>query len=108
MSEEEESDAFKKYLNEEKRSQFLEKRLHGRFLKDTEKVSTERTSQQLKRGHLKKETETMVSAAQEQKLHVKSVNNHINGQDVSQMCRLCGESSETVMHLSSGCPALAN
>ena len=45
MSEEEESDAFKKYLNEEKRSQCLEKRLHGRFLKDTEKVSTERTSQ---------------------------------------------------------------
>ena len=23
------------------------------------------------------------------------------------MCRLCGESSETVMHLSSGCPVLA-
>ena len=30
-----------------------------------------------------------------------------NIQDVSSMCRLCGESTETVMHLSSGCSVLA-
>ena len=34
---------FKKHLKEEKRSQWLEKLLHGRLLKDTEKASTERT-----------------------------------------------------------------
>ena len=33
--------------------------------------------------------------------------NRHDGQDVSPMCRLCGESSETVMHLSSGCNVLA-
>ena len=61
----------------------------------------------MKGGHLKKETEAIVCAAQEQALRVNSIKNHIDGQDVSPMCRLCGESSETVMHLSGGCPVLA-
>ena len=43
LSEVEDTDVIKKRLKEEKRSQWLEKLLHGRFLKDTEKVSTERT-----------------------------------------------------------------
>ena len=43
LSEVEDSDALKKRLKDEKASQWLEKPLHGRFLKDTEKVSTERT-----------------------------------------------------------------
>ena len=102
LSEMEDADAFKKRLKEEKRSQWLEKPLHGRFLKDTGKVSTERTWQWLKRGHLKKETEAMVCAAQEPELWVKSIKHHIDGQDVSPICRLCGESSEMVMHPSSG------
>ena len=46
-------------------------------------------------------------AAQEQTLRVNSIKHHIDGQDVSPMCRLCGKSSETVMHLSSGFPVLA-
>ena len=107
LSEVKDPDVFKKCLKEEKRSQWLEKPLHGRFLKDTEKVSTERTWQWLKGGHLKKETEAMVCAAQEQTLRVNSIKNHTDGQDVSPMRRLCGESSEMMMHLSSGCPVLA-
>ena len=54
-----------------------------------------------------KETEVMACAVQEQTLLVNSIKHHINGRDVSQMCRLCSELSEMVMHLSSGCPMLA-
>ena len=43
FSELEDSDAFKKCLKEEKTIQWLKKSGHGRFLKDTEKVNTERT-----------------------------------------------------------------
>ena len=43
LSKVEDQDVFKKCFKEEKRSERLEKPLHGRFLKDTEKVSTERT-----------------------------------------------------------------
>ena len=54
LSEVENPDAFKKHLKEEKTNKWLEKPLYGKFLKDTEKVSTERTWKGLKRGHLKK------------------------------------------------------
>ena len=63
--------------------------------------------QRLKGGHLKKEIEAMMYTTQEQALRVNSIKNHIDGQDVSPMCMFCGESNETVMHLSSGCPVLA-
>ena len=68
FSEVEDPDAFKKHLKEEKTIQWLEKPLHGRFLKDGQKVSIERMWQWLKEGHLKKETEAIVCAAQEQAL----------------------------------------
>ena len=57
-------------------------------------------------GHLKKQTKAMVYAAQEQALWVNSIKHYIDGQDVSPTCRFCGESSETVIHLSSGCSLL--
>ena len=49
----------------------------------------------------------MVYAAQAQALRLNFIKSHIDGQNVSPMCRFCGESSETVIHLSSGCPVLA-
>ena len=42
-------------------------------------------------GHLKKETEAMVCAVQEQVLRVNSIKHHIDGQDISPMCRLCSQ-----------------
>ena len=52
-------------------------------------------------------TETMVCTAQEQTLRVNLIKHYIYNQDLLPICRLCGELSETVMHLSSGCPVLA-
>ena len=46
-------------------------------------------------------------AAQEQALWVNSIKHHIDGPDVSPICKLCGKSSEMVVHLISGCPVLA-
>ena len=64
LSEVEDPDEFRKSFKKKKRSQWLEKLLHGRLKKDTKKVSTERTWQWLNRGYLKKETEVMVYAVQ--------------------------------------------
>ena len=60
-------------------------------------MSTEKTWQWLKGAHLKKETEAMVCAAQEQALRVNLIKQHIDGQNVSLMCSLYDESSETVI-----------
>ena len=43
LSEVEDPDAFKKQLKEEKRSQWLEKLLHSRFLKYIEKMIIDKT-----------------------------------------------------------------
>ena len=53
LPEVEDRDAFKNRLKE-KANQWLEKPLHGRFLKDIEKMSTERTWQWLKGDILRK------------------------------------------------------
>ena len=58
-------------------------------------------------GYQKKEAETMVCAAQEQALRVNVIKHRFDGQDILPMCRLYDGLSETVMHLSSGCPVLA-
>ena len=47
---------------------------------------------------IKKKTETMVCAAQEQAIRVNLIRNYIDGHNVSAMCRLGGKSSETVKH----------
>ena len=60
LSELEHPDAFKKRLKEDNTSQWLEKPLHDRFLKDTEKFRTERKWQWFKGGYFEKETEVMV------------------------------------------------
>ena len=55
---------------------------------------------------MKKETECMLFAAQEQALRINSIKAKIDKQPVSPKCRLCGTKEETVMHLVSGCPKL--
>ena len=106
LSEVEDPNEFEKRLTEEKRRQWLEKPLRCRFLKETGKLSIEITWQWLKREHLKKDTEAMVCAKQKKAQQVNLIKHHIDDQDVSPICRLRGESSETVMHLSSGFPVL--
>ena len=48
----------------------MKKLRHGRFLKDTKKVSTERAWQCLKRGHFEKKAEAIMYVGKEQKLWV--------------------------------------
>ena len=96
-------DVFKKQLQEETRNQWLELLLHGSFLNNIEKVTTQKTWQWLKGEHLKKEAEAMVCGAQEQILQLNSIIHHIGDQDVSPICRLRVESNETVLQLISSC-----
>ena len=56
---------------------------------------------------MKKETEGMLFAAQEQALRTNAIKANIDKQPVSPKCRLCGAKAETVMHLVSGCPKQA-
>ena len=96
---------------EEKRAQLMEqwheKPLHGKFVKDTNDVRGGKSWDWLRGGHLKKETEALICAAQDQALATNSIKAHIYKEDVPDRCRLCGQSNETVMHIVGGCSTLA-
>ena len=56
----------KKQKKEERHKQWKEKQLHGKFVRETEEVRSEETWGWITKGYLKKETEGLIFAAQEQ------------------------------------------
>ena len=93
----------KSRLREERRQRYLAKPLH----RSTEKNRDDKSWLWLKNGKLKKETEGLIIAAQDQALRTNSIKNRIDKQQVSPACRLCGERDETVSHIVAECKMLA-
>ena len=58
-------------------------------------------------GELKRETESVIHAAQEQALRTNAVKNGNDHQDVFSLCRLCKGKVESVTPVVSSCSALA-
>ncbi|XP_068738999.1 uncharacterized protein [Montipora capricornis] len=94
-------------VSEDRMSKYKNKALHGQFETATEQVRDPESWGWLKRGILKKETEGLLTAAQDQALRTNSIKNRIDKEDVSPMCRLCGEREETVSHIVAECKKLA-
>ena len=61
----------------------------------------------LRKGDLKKETEWLLLAAQDQALMTRSIRKHIDKDNINAACRLCGERDETVVHIVSECSMLS-
>ena len=59
----------------------------------------------LRSGNLKREIESLLSAAQEQALNTNSVRKSYH-KDVSKKCRLCATHVENVLNIVSGCSML--
>ena len=55
---------------EERTRDWQEKPLHGRFIRCTEEVASSKTWEWLRRAELKKETEGLIAAAQDQSLRM--------------------------------------
>ena len=82
-------------------------KLHGQLEKDTETLKLEESWNWLRKGVLKRETESLICAAQEQALNTNSIKKEIYGLGGSSKCRLCGEKEENVTHIVSACKMLA-
>ena len=91
-------------VSEERMFKYKNKALHETA---TEQVRDPEFWRWLKRGILKKETEGLLTAAQDQALRTNSIKNRIDKEDVSPMCRLCAEREETVSHIVAECKKLA-
>ena len=78
------------------------------FIKETSDVRDNKNSWLwLRKGYLKKETEGLLLAAQDQALRTRWIMKNIDKEDVQDKCRLCGERDETVAHIVSECKQLA-
>ena len=98
---------YKQEAMKTKKDNWVEKTLHGQFLRLTRDVAHQDSWKWLKDGYLKTETEGMIMAAQDQALPTKWRKKNIEKQEGSALCRMCGQRDETVMHILSECSKLA-
>ena len=63
--------------------------LHGEFVRQTADVAGEDSWRWLRNGFLKKETEDLILAAQEQALRTNSIKHSIDKTSETPLCRLC-------------------
>ena len=90
LDEEENLQDYKKRKQEEKIRDWKEKALHGEFVQQTADVAGEDSWRWLRNGFLKKETEGLILAAQEQALRTNSIKHSIDKTSETPLCRLCG------------------
>ena len=102
--EEETLQDYERRRKEEKVKNWKEKALHGEFIQQISNVAGEESWRWLRNGFLKKETEGLNLAAQEQALRTNSIKYSIDKTSETALCRLCGE---TVGQIVSGCKKLA-
>ena len=100
-----------KQLKEQKELERAEgwktKPLHGQFLRQTEEIRDDATWDWLRKGDLKTETEGMITAAQDQALRTNAIKAKVEKQNLSPLCRMCGEKDEPMRHLVGECSRLA-
>ena len=99
---------FRTEITKGRLERWREKALHGQYIRDTELLVNKTDSTEwLVKGRLKKETEGLLIAAQDQALSTNAIKANIYKLKISPMCRLCGTKEETVDHLVSCCSTIA-
>jgi hypothetical protein len=83
--------------------------MHGQYIRslDIQLISGEDTFLWLSKGDLKVETESEIVAAQDQALQTKYYAIKILNTETDSKCRLCQQFDETIEHIISACPILA-
>ena len=86
----------KKKKKENRLKEGKEKMLHGQYVRETEDHNKSRKWEWLRKGDLKRETETLLCAAQEQAIITNSVKYSIDKTSETPLCRLCIRNVESV------------
>ena len=107
IKEDEDPKVYRKKTSKLQMEEWQSKPMHGQFLKLTKGLSSNDTWQWFQRVELKKETEGMIMAAHDQALRTRYIQRAIDGTNISPKCRKCNQKNETINHIASECPALA-
>ena len=84
-----------------------EKTLHGQCVRQTENEAGSDKWSWLRNTGIKRGTESMIMAAQEQAIHTNVIKAKIDKTQEESKCRMCGHVDETVNHIISECSKLA-
>ena len=90
------------YKMEMKRGRYdgwVDKPMHGQHIRDTKEQAAPETWKWMRRGTLKRDTESLIVAAQDQALRTNYRKAKIEKSGGDPKCRLCKERDETVNHL---------
>ena len=98
---------FKRKSRQERKANWKEKVMHGQFLRQTEDVTNRGQWLWQQEGSLKRETETLIRAAQEQAVRTNFEKAKIDKTQEDSTCRMCGKADESINHLLSECSKMA-
>ena len=97
-----------KRSKKEKRSKdWEEKVLHGPYLRQTKEVRSDQYWAWLQNGDLRRETKSLIVAAQNQNIRTNLVKERIDKSHGDSLCRVCRKVDESIDHIFSGCSKLA-
>ena len=75
----EDPERYRERVANQRKEEWESKQMQGQYLRQTKEISQDGSWQWLKRGELKKETEGMLMAAQDQALRTRYIQNRIDG-----------------------------
>ena len=97
----------KRSKKEKRLEDWEEKVLHGQYLRQTKKVRNDQCWAWLQNGDLKRETESLIVADQNQSIRTNLVKARIDKSQGDSLCRMCRKVDESIDHILSGCSKLA-
>ena len=84
-----------------------EKQLYGHFKRLINNISNQKTWSWVRKGNLKRGTESLLIAAQDNAIRTNHIKARIDKMQQNSKCRLCGDRDETINHIISECSKLA-
>ena len=83
------------------------KQLHGRFKRLINNISHDKTWTWLRKWNFKRETESLLMAAQNSAMWTNHIKARIDNMQQNSKCRLCSDRDENINHIISECSKLA-
>ena len=90
-----------------RKQKWEEKQLYGRFKQLTSNISHEKIWTWLRKGHLKREIESLLIATQNNTIKTNHIKVRIDKTQQNSGCRLCDERDKMINHIISECSKLA-
>ena len=94
---------YKKRKMNERETQWTQKQLHGQFSRQIMAKASEDWWGWLRKGCLKRATEALIMAAQEQAIRTNNIKAKIDKTQENSKCRICGKPEESVNNVLSEC-----